>query len=140
MTYVMREVPPPSRVPVDPRAKELGLIDGLRVDTHDKSEWRCAACRNYHTDQPQVWIPDIVLYHIGNQTPQSISEACRREAYNGHGTAICLQCARHLGMPPHNIYDRGLIKQPPQTSIGYIMAGAFILGCAIVAMILFHSR
>lgn len=86
-----REVPPPAQAPVQSRAAELGLPDGLRVETSRSGGWRCACCGSMQRGETdQVWVPDTVQRH---DPAWSVTEACRRNAYNGHFSGWCLGCA-----------------------------------------------
>lgn len=85
------EVPPPAKVPVQGAAEALGLVPGLRAEKSRGGGWRCSNC---HQMQPggswEVWVPDSVRH---GDPESAITEACRRNAYNGHHSAWCLKCA-----------------------------------------------
>lgn len=94
-TFSFQEVPPPATAPVQPRAKELGLPDGLRVEPSSRGSWRCGHCgRMQHDGTEQVWVPDGA--RMGDPI-WSVTESARRVAFNGGSTAWCLSCAKRLG-------------------------------------------
>lgn len=93
--WSFQQVPPPVAAPIQNRAQELGLCDGLRVKLSRHGGWRCSECRQMQRDRAeQVWVPAGVLAH---DPAWSVTETCRRNTYNGHFSAWCLPCARRLG-------------------------------------------
>lgn len=96
ITWPLEEVPPPKTAPVQDRARELGLPDGLKVETpRDSRQWRCCSCsRMQRPNSEQVWVPDGVL---PGDPAWSVTETCRQNAYNGNYSAWCLKCAKSLG-------------------------------------------
>lgn len=95
MNFRFEEVPPPKTVPVQERAKSLGLLDGLRAEENQRGGWRCAECNTYQKDGAVlVWVPDSVRR---SDRADEIKDQCRRSAYNGAGSGWCLSCARALG-------------------------------------------
>ena len=88
LRIVFEPVPPPKKAPVQDTAKNLNLVAGLRAEETDR-QFRCAACRGMSRDW-RVWVPDGVL----RSDPEwSVTESCRLNAYNGHRSAWCLDCA-----------------------------------------------
>lgn len=90
-TFSLHEVPPPKEVPVQDEAERLGLVRGLRVSPAQGDMWRCAECsRMQKPDAPMVWVPDGVRK---GDPEWSVTEACRRSAFNGHFGGWCVRCA-----------------------------------------------
>lgn len=87
-------VPPPDAAPVQDLADTLGLAPGLRVE-EDWGQFRCACCKRM---QPRgsylVWVPDGVER---GDPAWSVTEECRRSAFNGSGSGWCLGCAKRIG-------------------------------------------
>lgn len=89
------EVPPPAAAPVQVRAKELGLLDGLRVEPARHDQWRCAECHAMQSSgAEQVWVPDGVERGM---SAQAVTEMARLGAFNGGASAWCVPCARTIG-------------------------------------------
>lgn len=86
-------VPPPSQAPVQTKAQELGLCQGLRVDSTD-SGFSCNACDRMQPAGIQVWVPDLVQE---GDSAEAVTEECRKAAYNGEWSGWCLKCAKKLG-------------------------------------------
>lgn len=94
MAWEFKMVDPPAEVPVDEKARSLGLVDGLRAE-ESESSYRCDPCNQM---QPPgsviVWVPRGVM----RWDPEwSVKEAGRLAAHNGHWSGWCLKCARGLG-------------------------------------------
>lgn len=85
---------PPAEVPVDEKARSLGLVDGLRAEESERP-YRCDPCNQM---QPAgsviVWVPRGVL---PSDPEWSIKETGRENAFNGHWSGWCLGCAKKLG-------------------------------------------
>jgi hypothetical protein len=94
MKYRFEEVPPPKDVPVHQIAETLGLLPGLRAD-RSMSNFRCSNCSTYQmTGSWLVWVPDGVM---SADSAEVIAEQCRQNAYNGHHSGWCIECAKKLG-------------------------------------------
>jgi hypothetical protein len=90
-------VPPPREAPEQPEAKRLGLLRGLRTETTTSGPYRCASCSRWmRKGDTEVQVPDAVN---AGDSADVITEACRRNAYNGSFSAWCLPCALKLGRP-----------------------------------------
>lgn len=88
-------VPPPSAAPHHDGSEELGILPCLRANRDDRGGWRCSHCREMQKPGTYlVWVPDNT--HI-SESAESITEASRQGAYNGHSSGWCLSCARKLG-------------------------------------------
>lgn len=75
----------------------LGLLPGLRAERSSDRQWRCAACKSMQAGRSwQIWVSDSVRK---GDAPERVIEEARRSAFNGHGSAWCLGCARALGGP-----------------------------------------
>lgn len=95
MGWSFQEVPPPKAAPIQDRAKELGLLDGLQVEASRHGQWRCSNCNEMQpSGVDRVWVPDSVR---AGDPAWSVTEACRVNAYNGHCSAWCMSCALRLG-------------------------------------------
>lgn len=93
MNEAMTKVPPPATVPVDQVADTLGLCHGLRA-TRTDDQYRCACCREMRPPESWiVWVPDGVLK---GDPEWSVTESSRRNAYNGHHSGWCLECAKQF--------------------------------------------
>lgn len=109
-------VPPPTVPPknfIDPKAKALGLCDGLRVehDDEDYHQWRCHACGHMQIGV-MVWVPDSVM----KGDPQwSVTAACLRNYYNGHHSGWCIPCAKTFKkeQPP---WQKNKLQPPEQNA------------------------
>jgi hypothetical protein len=125
------EVPPPAAAPVQPRAKELGLLDGLHAHETDHP-YRCGWCSQMQpSGSLQVWVPDGVRR---GDPSWSVKEAARRGAYNGHSTAWCLKCARKLGgerRERHQASDAGIII--------VAVCSATVAAMIAIALVLAHA-
>lgn len=84
------EVLPPAEAPVQELAASMGLIDGLRAQRTDR-EFCCASCFKMSVQGWQVWVPDRVRRE---DAPASVTEQCRRRAFNGSFSAWCVSCAQ----------------------------------------------
>jgi hypothetical protein len=110
MRFKTQMVPPPAEVPVDQIAETLGLLPGLRAEK-DRSGGRCGNCHQFRTDAWLIWVPDTASL---SDSAQSISEQCRMNAFNGHSSGWCLQCARGLGMGKEGAPDDTIQPAPPK--------------------------
>lgn len=82
--------PPPAIAPVYKRARDIGVLENLRVEQSAR-QWRCGWCNKM---QPigswLVWVPE------GLQKSDPIwafVEAAKEGAYNGCKGAWCTRCA-----------------------------------------------
>ena len=76
------------------REQSEALAPGLRFEKTG-SAYRCAHCgKMQRADPGLVWVPDGVA--LGDPA-WSVTEQCRRVAYNGDWSGWCLECARKLG-------------------------------------------
>lgn len=113
-------VPPPAKIPVQKRAQELGLPDGLRVDSQVRSGWRCDQCdRMQHSGTELVWVPDGVKL---SDPIWSVTEIARQNAFNGSWSGWCLSCARKLG------------HAGPGIGVGWFLAAVFVFICLVGLM------
>lgn len=93
MEFRLEQVPPPDTAPVFPKARDLGLADGLRVEVSN-SQYRCGECwKMQPRDSLSVWVPDGVRK---GDPVWSVTESCREYAYNGSFTSWCVSCAKSL--------------------------------------------
>jgi hypothetical protein len=94
MSTRFTEVAPPDSAPVHSSAVKYGILDCLSV-LEDADMFRCCQCgRMQPSGSPLVWVPDRI--QLGDDLA-IIKEIGRREAYNGHSSGWCLNCARRLG-------------------------------------------
>lgn len=94
------EVPPPAKAPVDEIAALLGLCSGLRAERN--SQYRCASCSKMQPDGSWlIWVSDSVRR---GDPAWSVTEAARRNAFNGHSSGWCLACAQSLTPRPAAVY------------------------------------
>lgn len=91
--FEMRMVPPPSAAPISAAAESLGLLPALRVN-RTCDQYRCSCCHKLQPpDAWEVWLPDYIKQ---GDSPDAVTEACRRFAFNGHFSAWCLSCGLKL--------------------------------------------
>lgn len=91
--WALKQVAPPEKAPVQALADRLGLCAGLRAE-ESKSSFRCSDCfRIQPSGSTMVWVPDGVCR---GDPAWSVTEAARRNAYNGHASGWCLRCAAKL--------------------------------------------
>lgn len=98
--FVFEEVPPPTEAPIQSRAEELRLPNGLRVEKsrEDSSPWRCDCCNKLQRPgSEEVWVPDGIQK---KDSAWSVSETARAYAYNGRFSAWCLSCVSHWAAKP----------------------------------------
>lgn len=73
---------------------EPALCKGLKA-RRSNSSYRCSSCSQM---QPagalMVWVPDSVQR---GDPAWSVTDACERNALNGHSSGWCVRCARSLG-------------------------------------------
>lgn len=88
-------VPPPETAPIQQEAEELLLLPGLRA-VRSRDTFRCGNYRHGRMQKPGswlVWVPDSVQ---PGDPAWSVTEAARRNAYNGMLSGWCLDCAQRL--------------------------------------------
>lgn len=118
LTFIDR--PPPKEVSIQPLAESLNLLPGFRAEVQQSGGWRCGHCREYQLDEAMiVWIPDSVLSNWGTDNAEAIIEQCRRIAFNGTSSGICLNCAQFLTSRARiksNANFKSVPREIPQTS------------------------
>lgn len=96
------ETPPPRSTPIDPLAKSLGLVDGLRA-IYSTGGWRCAICDKWQNPGSiEVWVPDGL-----NKSSERrlFTEMSRLYANNGYFSAWCMKCAPRI-VPSASLLSR----------------------------------
>lgn len=93
MKFQMQIVPPPEKAPIQSLAAELGLCNGLQAEQRD-SQSRCSCCAQMMPKGSWlVWVPDSIRR---GDPSWAVTEAARENAFNGHWSGWCLDCARLL--------------------------------------------
>lgn len=78
------------RLDAEDAAYGLGLVSGLRA-VHSRDGYLCAWCeKKIRPGSWVVWVPDEVNRR---DHPVVVQEACRRNAYVGYFSAVCVRCA-----------------------------------------------
>lgn len=117
--FTFKEVPPPDDVPVDQLGAALGLCDGLRAETTDFM-YRCGCCNQMQ--RPGSYIVHVPYCVLPGDPAWSVSEHCRRGAYNGMYDGWCIDCAprregdrrrKDLGKPHVGFWDRLFMWMTP---------------------------
>lgn len=122
-----QEVAPPEAAPVQDRAKELGLPDGLRVEAQRRhGQWRCSNCNGMQPSGDKIWVPDSV--RVGDPA-WSVTEACRQNAYNGYHSAWCVPCARRLGGSLCSSITKSFMAEKSAMQFNYF---PFVFGMAML--------
>lgn len=96
-SHIFVPVPPPEEAPVQATAESFGLVAGLSVRDNMGGGWRCSCCSKMQTaDALLVMVPDSVRR---GDSAESVTEACRINAWNGHHSGWCLDCAPKAPKP-----------------------------------------